>query len=314
MIKAVCRNIGGWLIAGVLIVGCQSTAPPAAEAGDIRTVDHAKGTSQVPRMPQRVVVLDTAPLAAAIALGIKPVGTIVYGQLPKYLGDEVSGITPVGDGNQPSFEAILQLNPDLILGSKPGNENLYSQLSQIAPTVLAEDSGRAGDWPQHFRLYAEALGRSEQAEQLLQSYQEQVETFRQQLDQPADMEISLLASYDNKIGAYTTGSFPGSVLQDIGFARNPAQNTTRRYALQLSQEALTKLDGDFIFLIYSSHFPGVIKIEEFIADPIWSQLKAVQQNRVCEVPNEVWIAGRSILAAQQILVDVGECLNLEQLD
>ncbi|MEO0378350.1 MAG: ABC transporter substrate-binding protein, partial [Cyanobacteria bacterium P01_A01_bin.17] len=168
--------------------------------------------------------------------------------------------------------------------------------------------------PKHFRLYAEALGRSEQAEQLLQSYQEQVETFRQQLDQPAAMEISLLSSYENKIGAYTTGSFPGSVLQDIGFARNSTQDITRRYALRLSQEALTKLDGDFIFLIYSSHFPGVIKKEEFITDPIWSQLRAVQQNRVCEVPNEVWIAGRSILAAQQILRDVGKCLNLEELD
>ena len=129
------------------------------------------------------------------------------------------------------------------------------------------------------------------------------------ISQPENLEISVLSSYDNKIGAYTVGSFSGSVLQDIGLSRNPAQRATWRYALQLSHEALTQLDGDFIFLIYSSHFSGSIQKEEFITDPIWSQLEAVRQGRVCEVPNAVWIAGRSLLAAQQILTDVERCLE-----
>ncbi|MEO0828560.1 MAG: hypothetical protein AAFY67_23480 [Cyanobacteria bacterium J06642_9] len=72
---------------------------------------------------------------------------------------------------------------------------------------------------------------------------------------------------------------------------------------------MTDLGGDFIFLIYGSYFPGGIPVEAFIADPIWSQLKAVQQGQICEVANEVWIAGRSLLAAQQILEDVKMCLN-----
>ena len=316
MIKMLRRNIGSWLIVGALATGCQSgpAITPTATSGPTRTIEHAGGKTQVPMLPQRVVVLDTAPLDTALALGIKPVGTIVYGQLPEYLGDQVNDIEIVGDGNEPNLETILQLEPDLILSSKPGTERLYRRLSQIAPTVLAEDSGRTGDWPKHFRLYAEALGKSAQAEQLLQTYQEQVQQVKQQINQPETIEISVLSSYDSRIGAYTAGSFSGSVLQDLGFARTPSQRATRRYAVQLSREALPKLDGDFIFLIYSSHFPGGLQKTDFVTDSIFAQLSAVQQDRVCEVPNAVWIAGRSILAAQQILTDVGKCLEEMRLN
>jgi len=313
MFKLFYRTIAGGLIVGIVLTGCQSAAPPAVTSGPTRTINHAKGKSQVPISPQRVVVLDTAPLDTAIALGVKPVGTIVYGQPPEYLGDKITDIETVGEGNQPNLETILNLKPDLILSSKPGTEQLYRQLSQIAPTVLAEDSGRTGDWQKHVRLYAEALGKSERAEQLLQSYQEQVEQVKQQINQPETIEVSVLTSFEDKIGAYTVGSFSGSVLQDLGLARNPSQRATWRYALQLSREAVTKLDGDFIFWVYSSHFPGGLQKQDFITDPIFSQLGAVKQDRVCEVANEVWIAGRSILAAQQILADVKSCLEGERL-
>ncbi|MEL6263817.1 MAG: iron-siderophore ABC transporter substrate-binding protein [Cyanobacteria bacterium J06626_6] len=303
---------------GLLLTSCQSgsgassapePAEPAVEATALtRTIEHAMGTSQVPITPERIVVLDTAPLDAAVALGITPVGSIAYGSLPTYLEMDREAITVIGEGNTPNLETILRLRPDLILGSKPGTEKIYQQLAQIAPTVLAEDSGRSGDWPEHFRLYAETLGKSEQAEQLLQNYQTQVAQLQQQIDPSETLEVSVLATSEDRIAAYTAGSFAGSVLQDIGLARNPAQAGTRRYAIQLSREGLDKLDGDHLFLVYSAHFQGIPK-EAFVSDSIWSQLEAVRQDKVCEVPNEVWIAGRSILAAKQILTDVEACLT-----
>lgn len=303
----------------LMLTSCQPSTgnspgePPAADLftevdASMRTVEHALGTAQVPLVPERVVVLDTAALDAAIALGTMPVGSIAYGALPAYLGDEIETIAVVGDGNQPNLEAILQLKPDLILGTKPGTEKIYDQLSQIAPTVLSKDSGRVGDWPEHFRLYAEALGKPEQAELLLQDYQAQVAQLQQQLGQPEATTVSVISPFEGQPWTYTTGSFPGSVLQDIGLSRNSAQSATRRYALKFSMEALDKLDGDYIFLVYSDYFPGSIKKESFVSDPIWSQLSAVKQENVCEVPNNIWIAGRSILAANQILIDVEQCL------
>lgn len=303
------RKIAGGLAVVTLLAGCQagSVAPPAADS--TRTIDHAMGNSQIPLVPQRVVTLDTAPLDAALALGIKPIGTAVYGQPPGYLRDRVDGIKIIGDGNRPDLETTLALKPDLILGSAIGHNKIYDKLSQIAPTVLTEGSGRAHDWPENLRLYAEALGQSEAVDQLLQDYRQRVQQLQEKIGQPQALEISVLLVSNDVVRAYTTGSFSGSILQDVGFSRTPAQNDAQKYALKLSPEALDTLDSDYIFLIYSASRPGRLSKAEFVADPIWSQLEAVQQDNVCQVDNDVWITGRNILAANQILADVETCLN-----
>ncbi|MEM9513069.1 MAG: iron-siderophore ABC transporter substrate-binding protein [Cyanobacteria bacterium P01_E01_bin.48] len=297
-----------YLAMGVLLAGCQSDADVSPATTPSRTIEHAMGSVEVPVSPQRVVVLDTAPLDAALALGVKPVGTIVYRQSPDYLGDRTEGIEIIGDGNKPNLEAVLNLQPDLILGSKIGAGELYTQLSQIAPTVLTEGSGRTGDWSENLQLYAEALGKSTAAEQLLADYRQRVRQLQAAIDQPQALEISVVIVPQDIVRAFTTGSFAGSVLQDIGFSRPPAQDDPDGYVARLSPESLEALDGDYVFLIYSTYQPGGTSKEAFVTHPIWSQLQVVQQDRVCQVDGAVWIAGRSILAARQILTDIETCL------
>ncbi|MEL6398370.1 MAG: ABC transporter substrate-binding protein [Cyanobacteria bacterium J06626_4] len=110
------------------------------------------------------------------------------------------------------------------------------------------------------------------------------------------------------VRAFTTGSFAGSVLQDIGFSRTPAQDDPDGYVARLSAESLEALDGDYVFLTYSTDQPGGTSKAAFVTHPIWSQLQAVQQDRVCQVDGAVWIASRSILAANEILADIEVCL------
>ncbi|MEM9769646.1 MAG: ABC transporter substrate-binding protein, partial [Cyanobacteria bacterium P01_D01_bin.71] len=150
----------------------------------------------------------------------------------------------------------------------------------------------------------------EQAEQLLADYQQRVEDLRAALPQrPETMEVSIIAHWREGIVAYSVGSFPGSVLQDIGFARNPAQGKGKRYGVLLSREDLTQIDGDVIFLLHNSGSEDSVGKAEFVSNPLWSQLEAVQQGIVCEVSSANWAGGRSILAANQILVDVETCLT-----
>ena len=302
-----------------LVCACRGDSPRqvSSQAADtstkaVRVIEHAMGTSEVPVIPKRVVVLDTAPLDAALALGIQPIGTYIWETFPQYLEENVENVKDiaiVGKGNQPSLEKILQLKPDLILGSKLGSSpQQYQLLSQIAPTVFTEGSGRQTDWQPNFQLYAEALGRPELAQQLLERYQQQVEQLRQNIPRPQTIVISVLSSYNNRLDTYTKGTFSGSILQDVGFSRPTAQDTNT-YEVNLSPEALDELDGDYIFLIHSSNSPGEVSKKEFITNPLWSKLEAVRQDRVCEVTGEVWAAGRSILAANQILTDVEMCLS-----
>ena len=73
----------GPLLAFLLLVSalgaCSAKEDPSKPSGPTRSVTHAMGTTQVPDKPQRVVVLDTPELDAAITLGVKPVGTVSFG-------------------------------------------------------------------------------------------------------------------------------------------------------------------------------------------------------------------------------------------
>ncbi|NJL41725.1 MAG: ABC transporter substrate-binding protein [Leptolyngbyaceae cyanobacterium SM1_4_3] len=158
----------------------RSPTPANSPSGAVRTIDHAMGTTQVPETPERVVVIDSAALDSALALGVKPVGSTIFGELPDYLGNQTEDIEIVGEVNQPNLESILQLQPDLILGTKISTERLYRPLSRIAPTVLTEGSGRSGDWKENFLLFAAALGKTERANQLLEEYQQRVSGLRAQ--------------------------------------------------------------------------------------------------------------------------------------
>ncbi|MEM8614987.1 MAG: iron-siderophore ABC transporter substrate-binding protein [Cyanobacteria bacterium P01_H01_bin.105] len=306
-------NIVSQVLIGVIATGwltsCQPAVSPPVSDVPMRAIEHAMGTTQVPVAPQRVVVLDYAPLDTALALDITPIGRTEMTISPIY-PEVVDNITVVGEGLQPNLETVLQLKPDLILGSKVGISNYYRRLSRIAPTVFTTDNGRYGNWQEHFLLHADALGRTEKAEELIADYQQRVDALKSQLAQvPQTTTVSVVSHWSGGVIAYTTNSFSGSVLQDLGFERNPLQGKSKGYALQPSKEELDAIDGDVVFLMHDSEFEGSIAKEDFVSDPLWSKLDAVKQGTVCEVRSTVWAAGRSILGANQILADIEQCLT-----
>ena len=298
------------ILVGLMLANCQQNSavkPIIAPNIPTRPVDHTMGISQVPVAPQRIVVLDTTPLDAVLALGIDPVGTISYGMPPGYLGERASDIQIIGQFNQPNLEAILKLKPDLILGAKSISERLYPRLSRIAPTVFIEGAGRSWDWKNNFRIYADALNKIEQAEQLITDYEKQLSDLQNSLtSSPNNQTVSVVLNGPFGFISHTPKSFSGSILKEIGFQRNAIQANDEQFFIRLSREDLEGPEGDILFLI---HYPNTTSKEEFMTDRLWSKLDVVQRDAVCEVQGEIWAAGRSILAAHQILNDVQTCLG-----
>ena len=297
------------LFAISVLTSCQPAPPPLSSDTPMRPMDHAIGTTQIPVAPQRVVVLDYSPLDTAFALNVIPIGRPELSASPIY--PEINNNIPsVGQGFQPNIETIFNLKPDLILGTKVMARGSYKKLSRIAPTVFSQDNGRYGNWKEHFLLHGDALGQSEKAKALLADYQQRVDRIKSQLAQiPQATTASVVTHWSGGVLAYTTNSFSGAILQDLGFKRNPFQEKSKRYALQPSREDLAAIDGDIIFLMYDAAFEGSIAKTEFIRDPLWATLNAVEQDMVCEVSGAVWAGGRSILAANQILTDIEGCLK-----
>ncbi len=280
------------------------SAEGSAEEGYV--VRHAMGETPIPRTPERIVVLTNEATEALLALGIKPVGAA-----NSWLGDPwydhiaplMEGVTPVGKEDQPNLEAIAALQPDLILGTKMRHEKIYGQLSQIAPTVFSETI--RGKWQENFMLWAEAVNRKAEGEHLLAEWDQRLEHFRQQAGDKLDLQISLVRFMPGRVRILYKDTFAGSILEEIGFKRPPAQDKPE-FAAEVGKERIPEMDGDILF--YYSYETGdgqATSLEqEWTQDPLWKNLPVVKRGQVYKVDDVIWNTAGGILAANLMLDDL----------
>ncbi|MDJ0400471.1 ABC transporter substrate-binding protein [Rhodococcus rhodochrous] len=272
-----------------------------------RTVTHALGETVLESKPTRVVVLDGGELDDVLSLGITPVGLAnpesAAGQ-PSYLADKLDGVADVGTINNLDLEAIAALEPDLILGSKLRADQLYPQLSQIAPTVFAIRPGFP--WKENFLLVADAVGEENEAVEVLNNYQRRADDIRASLD-GTPPTISLVRFMSGKIRLYGNLSFIGVILQDVGLPRPPLQDVDE-LAVEVSPETITQAEGDRIF--YTSYGrPEDTGEAAVIAGPLWNELAAVEDGRATRVSDETWFLALGPTGAMLVLDDLEEMLG-----
>ncbi|MET8866198.1 iron-siderophore ABC transporter substrate-binding protein [Nonomuraea sp. NPDC004580] len=292
----------------VLALAACGTSTTAEDAGPTRTVKHAMGETKVPMTPKRVVVLDTDKLDSMVSLGLAPVGAAQAQEnqtWPEYLGSALAGTKPVGTLQQPNIEAIIALKPDLILGSKFRQAAFYDKLSKIAPTVFTERVGIT--WKENFLLDAEALGKKEQAQQLLTAYETRAKEVGAKYSK---LQVSIVRFMPTEIRMYGPQSFSGIVVGDAGIPRPDVQQLNdqedRRFG-KLSQENIAKADGDAIF--YSAYGENAAKAQaEVTGGPLWKNLGAVKSGNAHNVDDEIWMTGIGVTAAGKILDDLDKHL------
>lgn len=270
-----------------------------------RTVKHALGETEIKEQPKRVVVLDTGELDSVLSLGITPVGMVTTkgaNPVPSYLADKVKDVKSVGTINEINVEEIAALQPDLIVGSKLRAEKIYSQLSEVAPTVFSIRPGFP--WKENFLLVGEALGKEKEAEAKLNEYATKVEGIKNSV--PADTTVSLVRFMPKRIRLYANKSLIGVILKDAGLARPENQNVDE-LATEISPETIDQAEGSVIF--YSSYGKTDATGQDAIVNgAAWKNLSAVKNGQAHEVNDDVWFLGLGPTGAMQIVEDLKELL------
>ncbi|MFC0003659.1 ABC transporter substrate-binding protein [Micromonospora siamensis] len=302
------------LFLGVGLTACGESDPVAGTAtGETREITHAMGTTRVPAAPKRVVVLDTDKIDTALSLGVTPVGAATAGEArswPTYLGEEkLAAIKEVGVLTEPDLEAINALKPDLILGSRFRQEKFYDELAAIAPTVFTEKVGVT--WKENFLLDGQALGRQQQARDLLTAYEQRAKEFGASLGDAAARQISIVRFIPGNIRVYGPDSFSGIVIGDTGLGRPQRQlldgKEDRRFDL-VSPERINEVDGDVIFVTaYGEKAAG--EQAKVTGGSLWQRLSAVRAGKAHPVSDEVWMTGIGVGAANKILDDLAKHLT-----
>jgi iron complex transport system substrate-binding protein len=287
--------------------GCQESGfDERRETEKPLKVQHALGEAKVPGQAGRPMTLTTDALDDTLALHLRPVRAALPGaRLPAYLQARARGIEIVPQVTRRDLPAVEAVQPDVILGSAAEQGRLYNALRKIAPTAMTETGGVG--WKLNTRLHGEALGRTNDAEQLLIDYDRRSARVSQRIGEGrADTEVSVVLVTPREVRMAGLESFPGSVLGDLGMSRPPAQDGAREYET-VAPEQIPALDGDLMLLSVAREAGEALRRLQATSE--WRRLRVVRSGRVVRVDAGTWWSGGGILAARAVMRDVERAIR-----
>lgn len=197
-----------------------------AAAAEARIVDHMLGSTEIPSDPQRIVSLGTAlefEVATLLGLEDRIVGVQGFVLSNDYLdfAEDIVDVTPGGEIN---IEQIAALDPDLIVGHHLALEDIYDELSQIAPTVVMEFETSA-EFKEMGRMYAEWLGGEEGLERheaAVEEYLTRARDLGDRAEEVGDPELGIIRASSEFQRWELADGYSGTILyQDAGLAVPP---------------------------------------------------------------------------------------------
>lgn len=278
-------------------------ATPTAEAdsGPV-TIEDARGEQVELEAPATEVVgLEWGVVENLVSLGVMPVGvadvegyTAWVSAAP--LDDDV---TDVGMRGEPSVDALVALDPDLVVATTDLAPNIVEQLEEFVPVLVVRAAAAERPVDQmrdNLTLVAEAVGRTDEAEALLGELDTTLAEGAQQLAD-AGLDGTAFALADGwveggtvNVRAFTADSLMGAVAEEIGLDNAWDLEGDPDYGLAVTDvEGLTAL-GDVQFVYYSND----VEDDPYAAlegNAIWEGLPFVEAGNVHRLPDGIWMFG-----------------------
>lgn len=281
-----------------------------------RELDTAFGAVEVPDSPERVVALYEGALDAAVAAGVTPIGAIATrggNDVAAYMSEHIDTgeLEMVGVARETNIEAVLRLQPDLILAAPQLPEEQYRLLSRIAPTVVPDSNGLSRDgWKEESRVYGQALGKEADIDEALEQVEQRGAEINERLKSANVGGTAYLARW-MPAGPMVMSSklFSTGILASTGLEVNDdgLVNEGSAHSDILSLENLSLIDGDWLFLATLNE-EGQQALDAAKQSSAFTRLNVVEQNHVVPVNGQVWSSASGPLAAQVILNDIEEAL------
>lgn len=295
-----------------------SPSAPADQSWTPVTIEHAMGRTEIKDRPRKVAALDSSYVDAALALETEVVAYTRYRTdgLPDYLAQDAAkyakNAKAVGELSNPNLEELATIGPDLIVSAKVRHEQIYDKLSKIGPTVFSVTTGPT--WKDNIRLLGKALGKEELANEKIAGYEARArkvgDAIRAKVGHNPSISLARFVGGEQTVRLYTEKSFPGGVLfSDAGLARPQGQPSSEKIAVDLSQEQISSLDAERIFVSAWADPKGdTQKIkEQYSANPLWGQLKGQKQ----DVSDVVWVSSVSLQGANAMLDDLARGFGVD---
>ncbi len=300
-------------LAGIAIAlsGCSSETPagddqttsPAASAGAFPvTLMHDLGEITINETPERVVILDEWYIDSILALGVQPVAIEVSESEAKLLADQpwlkgryTGEIDPglVTSEWEASPEAIAAWEPDLIGATWMMDEQVYGQLSAVAPTWAGVSTYDAWDV---LTALGDLTGNAARSELLIAGVDDAYAAARHEL--PGLAGRTFVEARAMQGGTFDlTGLGPWEELGMVPADNQPVAGDESSYT-SISLENLGQLDADLVTI---GTWPAPEIIETLDADPRFAELPASKNGAIVFFDTQMVLSSNGPTATQWLL-------------
>jgi len=308
--------VAGAAIAALALSACSGAAADPAEeasgseasAGFPVTIEHAFGETVVEDEPARVATWGWGSTEAAVAVGVYPVAiaeqawTVGAGNYLPWVeaayeeaGEELPALIPDPEGGATiPYEEFIAAEPDLILAPYSGlTEEQYDTLSEIAPVVAYPEAPWTTPWDQTIEITAEALGRADRGEAVLQDISDGLAEQAAEHPDFAGTTFAGVWDGDGFVYVYTAADSRIEVLTELGLEVAPSvselDTSDGGFFTELSYEQLDQLDADVIVSYHSTKEEA----DAFLVKPELQAIPAVAAGKVAQVYDPVTVSSVS---------------------
>lgn len=287
-----------------------------AEEKGTQTVKHMKGTSVVPRKIERMVVLSATYIDHMLSIGERPAGVNVevrYGgdYLP-YLADQLQGVPTVGSADSPNLEAIVQIDPDVILIESRTAENSYDQLEKIAPTiVLGDDWMKYEDdtayWTEDLLTIAGMYNKVDLAKEKIAEVEQQADQLKATIEQLDQKKLAYLRVREKNLQIYAAKGHPTNTLlyHDLGF--EPSAVTPAEQREDLSMEKIADINANYVVLEADPNAQDYLsKMKE---SSLWKNVPAVETDQVYQTDSFWLFKGWGAIGRSEIIHEIKDMIQ-----
>ena len=247
-----------------------------------QTISYLDKDYTVPSEVKKIATASFESMEDAAVLGVKPVAAVtIAGEIPQYLADELAGAESIGDKMQPSYETLLEIEPDVILWTSKAKENVTSQLEKVATTFPY--SHISTNWEENLKLMAKLTGKEAEAEKVISDYKEDAEAAKEQLGESMEgKKVLVLRIRAGNVFVYPQDMYFNPVLYtDLGL-EVPEVVGAAKAQEAISMEKLAEVNPDYVFLQFeeSENTDNPKALGELESDPIWQSINAAKNGKV----------------------------------
>ena len=273
-----------------------------------KTIVHDFGTTELKKAPKRIVILDNLYGEILDPLDITPVGATTgqadsqeFSTLFKKQYKDAKVVSVGWQGN-PDLDKIAELKPDLILMTGE-QEDLYDELSEIAPTVGYQiNTDENWDYHETSLKVAEIFDKRDEMKKDLDRLDAREAVFAENVKAKfGNQKLMYLRVTDNDIRYYAYGQF-GYLYDTYHFNRAETFNPDDMLQV-IDPDKLKDINPDLLIVQADSQELLDNKLKN---TPVWTSLKAVQNNKVIYADYSTYMLGFGIVSQEAIMKQISD--------